>query len=590
MVTMLYDTVLTAIYAPKPYTITYVLNGGVFEGEYVSQYLYKNGVVLPKNAQNEVFSFAGWYETPTFVTQEVSALSETDFGDKVYYAKWIANDYSVMYNTDGGSISGAVTSYTYGYGLTLTSDITKNGYTFAGWYDNEKCEGNRVYSISITDFGNKEYWAKWTENTYNISYEVNNGTIAGDYAQNYVFGHEVILPTSINRDGYEFMGWYVNSNYDGDAVLSVKKSDYGNKTYYAKWSAKTYSVLYRTDGGTVSGAVSSYVCGNGLTLPSDAEKTGHTFGGWYENEDFSGDRVYSIPVSSFGDKEFFAKWTKKSYNITFVVNGGKISEEYPNSYAFGTETNLPVDVSREGYTFKGWYVNSNFDGVPVEYIDENDYGNKVYWARWIINNYEISASYDILQGYVEGLGRYEYNSEVTLIAHPDEEYEFVEWRLADGEIEQTPGLSLKDSIISLTAKGNVMFNVVFKQKEQVYPIDILQIDTLKTEVEVQPIDITGLFKTSEGTEPTYSVKSSSPNVVSAIVQEGKLFLTTFSYRGKASIIVTAKLPNGEKASLTADVIVEYNCEMNIAETITNVSCYGESDGKIELTSDKSYKY
>ncbi|MBR4461933.1 MAG: InlB B-repeat-containing protein [Erysipelotrichaceae bacterium] len=70
--------------------------------------------------------------------------------------------YSVTLNTNGGTIhSGNITSYTYGTGATLPTDITKDGFAFGGWYDNEDLTGTPVSVISAADTGDKEFWAKW---------------------------------------------------------------------------------------------------------------------------------------------------------------------------------------------------------------------------------------------------------------------------------------------------------------------------------------------------------------------------------------------------------------------------------------------
>ena len=76
--------------------------------------------------------------------------------------QWTALTYTVTLNAGDGTInSGDVTSYTYGVGATLPTDVTRTGYTFKGWYDNENLTGFPVTAISNTETGNKEYWAKW---------------------------------------------------------------------------------------------------------------------------------------------------------------------------------------------------------------------------------------------------------------------------------------------------------------------------------------------------------------------------------------------------------------------------------------------
>lgn len=73
-------------------------------------------------------------------------------------------EYTVTLHTNGGTGGTDLTAYAYGTGAVLPADWTKTGYTFDGWYDNESCTGAAVTGISASDTGNKQYWAKWTDN------------------------------------------------------------------------------------------------------------------------------------------------------------------------------------------------------------------------------------------------------------------------------------------------------------------------------------------------------------------------------------------------------------------------------------------
>ena len=85
-------------------------------------------------------------------------------GTTVVAATFSPASYTVTLNTNDGTINaGNVTSYTYGTGATLPTNVTKSGFTFGGWYDNSGLTGSAVTTISTTATGNKEYWAKWTE-------------------------------------------------------------------------------------------------------------------------------------------------------------------------------------------------------------------------------------------------------------------------------------------------------------------------------------------------------------------------------------------------------------------------------------------
>ena len=572
------------------YTIVYNANGGTIEGTPQASYNYGETVALP-TASREGYTFAGWYDNSNFEGAKVSSIAETETGDKEYWAKWIVKTYGVTLVENGGTInSGNVTNYVFGNIAILPVDITKTGYSFAGWFDNAECTGEAVTGIAETETGAKTFYAKWTPNQYTITFSVNGGKISGDYPATYNYGESVALPLTIEKTGSEFKGWFTNSNFDGDSVKTIAANDLGNKIFWAKWEKITYSVALNINGGTInSGAVTAYNYGNTVILPTDVAKTGLKFEGWYDNADFNGEAVQSILPTETGDKEFFAKWTEIEYAITLNVNGGAISGDYATSYKYGMAVELPTEVTKEGCTFEGWYTNSNGDGLAVSGIEPTDLGSKTFWAIWTVNNYKVSVTYDNAMGSVEGAGNYRYNRQATLTAKSDDGYEFTGW-----ETESTLNVvSLQDSTIQFIVTDNVALTANFKKKEIIYAVNKLMVDTLKTGVQNEPISLSGLFKASEDGQMVITASSSNPSIVVADVVDGKLYLTTNQFKGVAEVTLTAKLANGNKASLTTEVVVEYDCDITIADVaITNVSCYGLADGKIELTAaeDAEYSY
>ena len=121
--------------------------------------------------------------------------------------QWTAPTYAVTLNTNGGTIADGkdVTGYTYGVGATLPTDVTRTGYTFKGWYDNENLTGSPVTAIGNTETGNKEYWAKWEINQYTITVKPENGKADITITQDY--GTAITAPEAPTREGYTFMGW-----------------------------------------------------------------------------------------------------------------------------------------------------------------------------------------------------------------------------------------------------------------------------------------------------------------------------------------------------------------------------------------------
>ena len=122
-----------------------------------------------------------------------------------------------------------------------------------------------------------------------------------------------------------------------------------------QWTAPTYTVTLNTNGGTInSGNVTGYTYGVGATLPTadDMTYTGHTFVGWYDNENLTGSPVTAIGGTETGNKEYWAKWEINQYTITVKPENGKADITITQDY--GTAITAPADPTREGYTFTGW--------------------------------------------------------------------------------------------------------------------------------------------------------------------------------------------------------------------------------------------
>ena len=122
-----------------------------------------------------------------------------------------------------------------------------------------------------------------------------------------------------------------------------------------QWTAPTYTVTLHANGGTInSGNVTGYTYGVGATLliADDMTYTGHTFKGWYDNENLTGSPVTAIGDTETGNKEYWAKWEINQYTITVKPENGKADITITQDY--GTPITAPSDPTREGYTFIGW--------------------------------------------------------------------------------------------------------------------------------------------------------------------------------------------------------------------------------------------
>ena len=86
---------------------------------------------------------------------------------------------------------------------------------------------------------------------YTITYVLDGGTINGEYATSYAFGDGVSLPQNVTRDGYYFAGWYDAAEGGNGPLMAFGRDKSGDLTVYARWTPKTYTVVWRNDDYTV---------------------------------------------------------------------------------------------------------------------------------------------------------------------------------------------------------------------------------------------------------------------------------------------------------------------------------------------------
>ena len=274
--------------------------------------------------------------------------------------QWTAPTYAVTLNTNGGTIADGkdVTGYTYGVDATLPTDVTRTGYTFKGWYDNENLTGSPVTAIGGAETGNKEYWAKWEINQYTITFDTNGGSEIAPIIQDY--GTEITAPADPTRKGYTFKGW------DKEIPETMPAE---NITVKAQWEINQYTIAFDTNGGSEIAPITQDY-GTEITAPDNPTRKGYTFKGWDK------EIPETMPAENITVK---AQWKINQYTIAFDTNGG--SEIAPITQDYGTEITAPADPTRKGYTFKGW---------DKEIPETMPAGNITVKAQWEINQYTIT--------------------------------------------------------------------------------------------------------------------------------------------------------------------------------------------------------
>ena len=250
--------------------VTLDLNGGKLGGSSEDiQIIVKNGSTFTApmsggltRPDGDTGSYFMWldgngnsYEPGGSVPADVTTLT----------VQWTAPTYAVTLHTNGGTINnGNVTEYTYGVGAALPTDVTRTGYTFKGWYDNEGLTGDPVTAIGNTETGNKEYWAKWEINQYTITYDLAGGTAEGN-PNTYTIETGAFTLKNPTKSGYTFTGWS-GTGLDGEnnMTVTIHTGSTGNRTYTAHWryNGSGHSYSYYTIKATAGAGGSIAPSGN----------------------------------------------------------------------------------------------------------------------------------------------------------------------------------------------------------------------------------------------------------------------------------------------------------------------------------------
>ena len=386
-------TELTVQWTAPTYAVTLNTNGGTINNGNVTGYTYGVGATLPA-ADDMTYTghtFKGWYDNENLTGSPVTAIGGAETGNKEYWAKWEINQYTITFDTNGGSEIAPITQ-DYGTEITAPADPTRKGYTFKGW-DKEIPETMPAENMTVK--------AQWEINQYTIIFDTNGGSEIAPITQDY--GTKITAPADPTRKGYTFKGW-------DKEIPETMPAD--NITVKAQWEINQYTITFDTNGGSeITPITQDY--GTAITAPDNPTRKGYTFKGWDK------EIPETIPAENITVK---AQWEINPYTITFDTNGG--SEIAPITQDYGTEITAPADPTRKGYTFKGWDKEIP-ETMPAE--------NMTVKAQWEINQYTIT--FDTNGGSDIAPITQAYGTEITAPDNPTRKgYTFRGW---DKEIPET---------------------------------------------------------------------------------------------------------------------------------------------------------
>ena len=354
---------LYAIWSDAPLcTVTFDPNGGVLAGKNTSEQRSNDSVQYkPADPTREGHSFLGWYQDPA-CTQRWD-FDDWVTGDMTLYAGWRILNYTIYFDTAGGSAIGHITQ-DYNTAITAPADPTKTGYTFTGWSPAIPATmPAKVMTVT----------AQWRINQYTITFNTDGGSAIDPIMQNY--GTTINAPADPTRTGYTFTGW-------DKAIPATMPAE--NVTVTAQWRINSYTVSLDPNGGRVSPDALSvtYLTPYG-SLPTPV-RSDYRFDGWYlGDEKIEAQTVMSQAVPH----TLTARWTFQPSavvgpsrdTLTLETNGG--SPIAPIHAARGTTLDLSaLQPEKSGFRFTGWYLDKALT-LPVTSLRLD--GDQTVYAGWV---------------------------------------------------------------------------------------------------------------------------------------------------------------------------------------------------------------
>ncbi len=410
------------------YLVLFDTKGG---SEVEAQYVEEDSCIEEVITTKKGYTFNGWNYDVNMTIKEST----------IFTANWKANEYNIILDPKGGTVSD--TSITALYDSYVNLPIpTKNGYTFNGWY-----YGYTKYTSSEwkTD-QDLTLEAKWTANTYNIEYSLEGGEISGYKPLSYTTGSVVTIPNPV-KEGYEFTGWKINSSNDKIKDYDISDTTYGNLSLEATYTPNKYMITLDSNGGTCEKESLEVLYDNVYVLPTPT-RIGYTFIGWYNGSTKVENEIWKRTASL----DLIAKWEITNYTITYILNGG-INSSNPSNYTVETPTILLQNPSKKGYTFLGWTTDDISEPVLNMEISNGSYGNLEVFANFKANTYSIT--YDVNGGeeLEKSIVEIDYDEDYVLEEVVREGYTFKGW-YNNSEIV-TSGIWKYTTDITLVAKWEI---------------------------------------------------------------------------------------------------------------------------------------
>lgn len=302
---------------------------------------------------------------------------------------------------------------------TPTAPAGKEGYIFAGWYDNEQGEGEQfAFAGKTMPAQNITLYAKWVAPVHTVTfYQEDKVTVVKAVAG---IPHGIAMengdiPAYTPAEGYAFLGWVMEDGSPFNPSMLITR-DY--HIYARVGSLNAYTVTYDANGGTgdvpvddgryAEGAAARVLSGAGLTGPADKPQ----FLGWALSAEAAAPDYYPGSQLILGRENvtLYAVWGVKenTVSLTYHSNFGTDATYTVEALAVnGRVEVLSYDTTglpaRQGYNFLGWSTSASgsVSFAPSSSLRVNAGGSNDLYAVWepaADTPYRVETYYQQLDG------------------------------------------------------------------------------------------------------------------------------------------------------------------------------------------------
>ena len=374
------------------YTVSYNANGG--SGSVASQTKIKgvNLTLASSGFTKTGYTLDGWATSASGNKAYNLGGNYTTNANATLYAHWTAKTYTVTLNKQEGTGGSNNVTATYDAAMPSATMPTRTGYTFNGYYD-ATSGGTQYYTASGASArtwnktSNTTLYARWSVNSYTITFDTNGGSAIAAITQNY--GTAVTAPANPTKDGYTFAGW-------DKAIPSTMPAE--NITITATWTKNELPLSENDDNST---AIST-AAASGKIYAVTLTRTLQT-GGW---------NTFCVPFNLATP----TGWTVKELTGA-EFNDGTLTLTFGNaaSIVAGKPYLVKVAANVENPTFEGVTISSSTTPTTIENVisfvpvmsptaltlDDKSYlfvknGNKLTWASSGSNMLGFRAYFHIL--------------------------------------------------------------------------------------------------------------------------------------------------------------------------------------------------